>query len=130
MFGATGGGDWSCWVLNDAVQQVSQRCQIIHGCYNAGAHYRFGGYPSISEHGCHVRSCMRKSQGCERSSHRYIELSITHSFWHVIWVCYERLIRFFGHRGNLQFVLKGDPQMAGRTCQIYNRQSLYHMIFI
>jgi hypothetical protein len=23
MFGATGGGDWSCWVLNDAVQQVS-----------------------------------------------------------------------------------------------------------
>jgi hypothetical protein len=64
MLSATGGGYWGTWVLNDSVQQISQRYQIIHGCYNAGSHYGFGIDQSIPEHDCHIWPCVRKSQDC------------------------------------------------------------------
>jgi hypothetical protein len=41
MTSATGGGYLNAGILNGPVQQVSQRYQIIHGYYNAGAYYGF-----------------------------------------------------------------------------------------
>jgi hypothetical protein len=91
MFSATGGGHWSARILDDPVQDVSQRYQIIHRCYNTGAHYGFEVNLSIAEERHRVWSHMRKGQGGDRSSDRHIELSVAQYFWHIFWVGWGRL---------------------------------------
>jgi hypothetical protein len=98
MMSAAGGGHLSAGILNESVQHVSQRYQIIHGYYNAGAHYGFPIASSISEHDPSIGSYMRKSQGCEGAGNRNIDLPIAQSFWHVIRVGYGRLCRLVSHR--------------------------------
>ncbi|HEV7910354.1 MAG TPA: hypothetical protein VGP28_04545 [Methylocella sp.] len=98
MLSATGGGYWGAGILNDSVQQVSQRYQIIHGCYNAGAHYGFDVNCSVSKQNCGIWPSMCKGQRYKETSYRNIEWSITQHFRHVVRVCYDWWFRLVSHR--------------------------------
>jgi hypothetical protein len=76
MMSATGGGYLNAGILNEPVQQVSQRYQIIHGYYNAGAYYGFWIANPTPEHDSRIRPHMRKSQHCKWAAHRNVDLSI------------------------------------------------------
>ena len=98
MFSATGGGYSGSGILNDSVQQVSQRYQIIHGCYNAGAYYGFEVNRSISKQGSGIWPYMCKGQIDEGAGCHHIKLSVTQYFRHVVRVYYDWLFRLVSHR--------------------------------
>jgi hypothetical protein len=98
MLSATGGGYWGGGILNDSVQQVSQRYQIIHGCYNAGSHYGFEVNRSVSKQNCGIWSRMRKCQSYKVAGYRHIEESITKHFWHIVRIYHDWWFRFVSHR--------------------------------
>jgi hypothetical protein len=87
MLSATGGGYWGAWVLNDPVQQVSHRYQIIQGCYNAGSNCGFEVSVSVLKQ--RIWPSMCKCQSYKRTSYRHIEWSITQHFRHVVRICYD-----------------------------------------
>jgi hypothetical protein len=99
MLSATGGGGyWGAGILNDSVQQVSHRYQIIHGCYNAGSNYGPEASVSVSKQSCGIWPSMCKCQSYKWTSYRHIEWSITQHFRHIVRVCHDWWFRLVSHR--------------------------------
>jgi hypothetical protein len=93
-------GRWSGGIgrLDDPVQQVAERRQILEGNYNAGTHYGCWLKPPVSKQRRGIWTHMRKCQNDVFADDGYIELSVTKNLGDVIWVCYRKLLRWIGHR--------------------------------
>jgi hypothetical protein len=89
MLSAIGGGYCGVGILNDSVQQVSQRYQIIHGCYNAGSSYCFEVSVSLSKQSRDIWPCVCKGQSRKWPGYRHIEWSITQNFRHIVRICHD-----------------------------------------
>jgi hypothetical protein len=94
--GTAGRGRWNVRLLDDSIQQVPQGYQVIGGYYNAGTHHGLEVYHASKER-ARFWSLVGESQTGVRPHGRYVKLAKTKHFWHVIRVCYGRLLRMVGH---------------------------------
>jgi hypothetical protein len=96
---ATGGCGWWGYVgpvrTGDeySVQKLLERYEIREGCYNAGSHNGFLIEGARRKHWRRIWPSMRKGQISKRAHDMNIEHSIAKRLWHIVRVCYWRLMR-------------------------------------